>query len=380
MCVPPSRMIPPTSARGSWSHRPNRGNAEVTAQVRAAELHLHCDRDCAADHRPRRGARETRADRPRDPGRAAPRSGHPRPARPRAVARGCSAHEREGHPGLRLAAARTARSRRDHDPGQRLSRRRRPSSRSADDFTQRVARGRELLQLGQADRAAYALDEALREWGGDPYVEIAHWGPAEAASAQLREEKAIAEELHVDALLASGDVARALPLAGTLVGQAPFREHRWAQLALANYRAGNQAEALEVLRTCRATLARRAGHRPRRRDHPAGRSSPAAGARPERAEPDGRGGCRVSLARVGGVRAGRRPLLLRPGRRAGGGARCPGEAWRARGRRAVRRREVVVRRCRGRRHPARPGSERRAPRARGEGRPARLRRPGRRPG
>ena len=125
----------------------------------------------------------------------------------------------------------------------------------ADGFTQRVARGRELLQLGQADRAAYALEEALREWGGDPYVEIAHWGPAEAASAQLQEEKAIAEELHVDALLASGDVTRALPIAGTLVGQAPFREHRWAQLALANYRAGNQAEALEVLRTCRATLA-----------------------------------------------------------------------------------------------------------------------------
>ncbi len=72
----------------------------------------------------------------------------------------------------------------------------------ADGFTQRVARGRELLELGQADRAAYALDEALREWSGDPYVEIAHWGPAEAASAQLREEKALAEELHVDALLA----------------------------------------------------------------------------------------------------------------------------------------------------------------------------------
>jgi WD40 repeat protein/DNA-binding SARP family transcriptional activator len=124
----------------------------------------------------------------------------------------------------------------------------------ADSFTQRVARGRELLQLGQSDRAAYALDEALREWGGDPYVEIAHWGPAEAASARLMEEKALAEELHVDALLAAGDVTRALPIAGTLVGQAPFREHRWAQLALANYRAGNQAEALEVLRTCRATL------------------------------------------------------------------------------------------------------------------------------
>ena len=124
----------------------------------------------------------------------------------------------------------------------------------ADGFTQRVARGRELLELGQADRAAYALDEALREWGGDPYVEIAHWGPAEAASAQLWEEKALAEELHVDALLASGDVTRALPIAGTLVARAPFREHRWAQLALANYRAGKQAEALAVLRTCRATL------------------------------------------------------------------------------------------------------------------------------
>ena len=124
----------------------------------------------------------------------------------------------------------------------------------ADGFTQRVARGRELLQLGQADRAAYALDEALREWGGDPYAEIVHWGPAEAASAQLREEQAIAEELHVDALLASGDITRALPIASTRVTQAPFREHRWAQLSVAHYRAGNQAEALQVLRTCRTKL------------------------------------------------------------------------------------------------------------------------------
>ena len=129
----------------------------------------------------------------------------------------------------------------------------------SDGFTQRVARGRELLQLGQADRAAYALDEALREWVGDPYVEIAHWAPAEAASAQLQEEKAIAEELYVDALLACGDLTRAIPVAATLVGEAPFREHRWGQLALANYRAGNQAEALEVLRTCRATLSAELG-------------------------------------------------------------------------------------------------------------------------
>jgi DNA-binding SARP family transcriptional activator/WD40 repeat protein len=124
----------------------------------------------------------------------------------------------------------------------------------ADLFTQRVARGRGLLELGQADRAAYALDEALRERVGDPYAEIAHWAPAEIASTHLRGERQVAEELYVDALLASGDVAQALPMALSLVAQAPFREHRWAQLALAHYRAGNQAEALEALRTCRTTL------------------------------------------------------------------------------------------------------------------------------
>ncbi len=121
-------------------------------------------------------------------------------------------------------------------------------------FTQRVARGRELLEIGQADRAAYALDEALHEWAGDPYAEIAHWPPAEVASARLLEQREIAEELHVDALLTSGDAAQALPMAMALVAQAPFREHRWAQLALAHYRVGNQAEALEALQTCRATL------------------------------------------------------------------------------------------------------------------------------
>ena len=236
----------------------------------------------------------------------------------------------------------------------------------ADGFTQRVARGRELLELGQADRAAYALDEALREWGGDPYVEIAHWGPAEAASARLREEKALAEELHVDALLASGDVTRALPIAGTLVARAPFREHRWAQLALAHYRAGNQAEALEVLRTCRATLGDELGIDP-------GDEIIRLAEAVLRQELDPSGPARASVAdagvrgRAGGLWPGRRPLLLRSGCRARGRARRPGTAWRARRRRAVRRREVVVRRSRGRRHSARPRPNRRDPRARGAG-------------
>ena len=124
----------------------------------------------------------------------------------------------------------------------------------ADLFTQRVARGRELLEVGQADRAAYALEEALRECVDNPYAEIAHWAPAEIASTHLHGEREVAEELHVDALLASGDVAQALRISLSLVADAPFREHRWAQLALGHYRAGNQAAALDALRRCRATL------------------------------------------------------------------------------------------------------------------------------
>lgn len=121
-------------------------------------------------------------------------------------------------------------------------------------FERETLRGRELLELGQADRAAYALDQALSTWTGPPFAEIAHWPPAEAENTRAIRTHVRAEELRVDALTAAGRWERAIPLAAAGVDAEPLREHRWAQLALAEYRSGNQAGALDAIRRCRAVL------------------------------------------------------------------------------------------------------------------------------
>ena len=121
-------------------------------------------------------------------------------------------------------------------------------------FEAGVERGRELLLLGHADRAAHVLGETLAVWRAAPYPDLDLCDSAVIESARLDELHRRAEELHTDALLAAGDHASALPVAVRLADQAPLREVRWRQLALAAYRSGNQAEALAAIRRGRAAL------------------------------------------------------------------------------------------------------------------------------
>ena len=123
-----------------------------------------------------------------------------------------------------------------------------------DHFERQVARARQLLTVGQADRAAFVLADALESWTGPPYQELAHWPPAVAEQGRLAELTLQAEELYVDALLAVGRADDALPEARLLATAEPLRESRWLAWAKAAYRAGNQADALQVLRECRETL------------------------------------------------------------------------------------------------------------------------------
>ena len=125
---------------------------------------------------------------------------------------------------------------------------------ACDHFERQVARARQLLTVGQADRAAFVLADALESWTGPPYQELAHWPPAVAEQGRLAEVTLQAEELYVDALLAVGRADDALPEARLLATAEPLRESRWLAWAKAAYRAGNQADALQVLRDCRETL------------------------------------------------------------------------------------------------------------------------------
>jgi DNA-binding SARP family transcriptional activator/WD40 repeat protein len=126
---------------------------------------------------------------------------------------------------------------------------------AADRFEQGVVRAGELLRLGQADRAAFLVDERLRDWAGTPYDELDHWPPAAAENTRLNELRLYAEELLVDASLEAGELRRAAVQAHAFAEAEPLRERRWAQVAVAEYRLGQQAAALEALRCCREHLA-----------------------------------------------------------------------------------------------------------------------------
>ena len=115
-------------------------------------------------------------------------------------------------------------------------------------FEHLVHRARELLALREPDRAAYVLDEALELFSGEPLEDLAGWDPGVLEADRLREVRLGAEELRIDALLASGQHDEALPRARTLLIEQPLRERRHVQLALAQYRSGDQVEALATLR------------------------------------------------------------------------------------------------------------------------------------
>ena len=126
-------------------------------------------------------------------------------------------------------------------------------------FERLVSRGRELLLLGEADRAAYLLTQALSLWRGDAFADVESWPPAVDEAKRLGELRLEAEELRVDAQLRAGRHDEVLAEAQALVRAAPLRERRWSLLALAQYQSGAQGEALRTIHQLKSVLARQLG-------------------------------------------------------------------------------------------------------------------------
>jgi len=126
-------------------------------------------------------------------------------------------------------------------------------------FERLVTRGRELLTLGEIDRAAYLLTQALSLWRGDAFADVESWPPAADEAKRLGELRLEAEELRVDAHLRAGRHDEVLAEAQALVRAAPLRERRWSLLALAQYQSGAQGEALRTIHQLKSLLARQMG-------------------------------------------------------------------------------------------------------------------------
>ncbi|WES65156.1 AfsR/SARP family transcriptional regulator [Microbacter sp. GSS18] len=138
------------------------------------------------------------------------------------------------------------------------------SSLDSVEFETRIAEARHRDLEGAHDRAVAAYRRALDLWRGDPLADVASWPPGASEAMRLLELRKTAEEELEDCRLRAGESTAVIPDAEQLVRAEPLRERRWATLALANYRADRQAEAIAVLRSARSRLVEELGIDPSR--------------------------------------------------------------------------------------------------------------------
>jgi DNA-binding SARP family transcriptional activator len=129
-------------------------------------------------------------------------------------------------------------------------------------FERLVAEGERALEGGDAALASERLREGLALWRGPPLQDFAYAPFAQAAIARLQELRLAARERWIDAELALGRHAHLVGQLEELVGRHPLRERLHAQLMLALYRDGRQADALAVYRDVRSRLVDEVGIEP----------------------------------------------------------------------------------------------------------------------
>jgi DNA-binding SARP family transcriptional activator len=123
-------------------------------------------------------------------------------------------------------------------------------------FERMVAEGRAALEANDAARAAAVLSRALGLWRGTPLADVSMVDAAQDTIARLESLRLSAIVARVDADLRLGRDLSLVPELEALVRAYPFDERLCAQLMIALYRCGRQAEALEVYGRMRDTLAR----------------------------------------------------------------------------------------------------------------------------
>src|SRR5207302_10742772 len=121
--------------------------------------------------------------------------------------------------------------------------------------------GRALADGRPAD-AAGGLREALGLWRGSPLVDVRYEAFAQPEIARLEELFATALERRIEADLALGAHADVVSELEALVARDPLRERLRAQLMLALYRCGRQADALAAFREGRRVLIEEVGVQP----------------------------------------------------------------------------------------------------------------------
>jgi WD40 repeat protein/DNA-binding SARP family transcriptional activator len=121
-------------------------------------------------------------------------------------------------------------------------------------FERLAEEGGRALNRGEPERAIALLTDALSLWRGRPFGDLADQEFARPEVARLEELRASVAADRAEARLATGDATGVIGDLEALVQEYPYREQFWAQLMLALYRSGRQAEALDAYHRLRAGL------------------------------------------------------------------------------------------------------------------------------
>lgn len=137
-----------------------------------------------------------------------------------------------------------------------------PEALDARRFESLLEQGRGELASGEAERASLTLREALALWRGPALADLASELFAQSEIARLEELRLTALETRIEADFALGRHDSLVAELETLAAAQPYREGLRAQLMLALYRSGRQAEALETYRSARRNFSQELGIEP----------------------------------------------------------------------------------------------------------------------
>ncbi|HET8742545.1 MAG TPA: BTAD domain-containing putative transcriptional regulator [Gaiella sp.] len=137
-----------------------------------------------------------------------------------------------------------------------------PDSLDAVGFERLLTEGRQALARDDAKHAAELLRAALDLWRGPALADLAYESFAQPEVARLEELRLTAFEERIDADLTLGREDEVIGELERLVERHPLRERLRGQLMLALYRAGRQAQALQVYEDGRQRLATELGLEP----------------------------------------------------------------------------------------------------------------------
>jgi predicted ATPase/DNA-binding SARP family transcriptional activator len=137
-----------------------------------------------------------------------------------------------------------------------------PGGLDADRFEEWAADAKRALERGELELAADLWGRSLALWRGETLADFAYASFAQSAIARLEERRLVVLEQRFELELQLGLEARIVGELEAIVRAHPLRERLRAQLMVALYRCGRQADALDVYQELRAALKQELGTNP----------------------------------------------------------------------------------------------------------------------